>query len=362
VWRPHPPFVNRVHATMLFYIALFFFIAILMLTLLGKLCSVEATDRSGAALVLSGGDIRLFDTVAATFRGGIKIHLSGGVDTSISIPSDVHRLADTCHPPLAQGWGETVEAALSSTKAVIHHFKLSTDPDEVTPLFAFIQCITLLTFLRLFLRLPITPANVQEVAWIVGKAGSHSHDFIEDPAELRPLLKSSQNPSGILAVLSATQRLVLSAVCLLEHRKDNIGFLRQAKVLLENPTSFGSDVTRRVEKIIRSYPPVQSIHGKLSLGWLPLRQTDDVDFFIAIDALPQSDCLMGPNGACASWLHKAALPGQPGCDGMAWFTHTTAIILSAIETEIRQANLTIDKGGDDPDAWEDWVLRRLRVG
>lgn len=349
---------------MLLYPALLLFFAILMLALLGKFSTLEATDGSGATLLLDGRNIRFFNTATAILRGGVRVRLFRGADTNISVPTDMYTLADTCHPPLAQGWRETVDAALSATKAAVQHFKRSGGPNEVIHLYSFIQWITTLTFLHLFFQLPITPTNTQEVAWIIGKSwqtGGCCHDFIEDPAELRSLLKSSSNPSGVLALLSATQRLVLSAVCLLERRRDNIGFLRQARVLLGDPASSGS-VTRLVEKTIRSHPPVQSIHGKLSLGWLPLRWTYDVDFFIPIDALPQTTCLMGPDGACASWLHKAALPGQPACDGRAWLTRAAAIILSAIETEIRQAGLTIDEDEHDPDALEGWILRRLRVG
>jgi len=351
---------------MLVYVTLLLFFAILMLALLGRFATLEATDGPGAALILDGRNIGLFNITIAILRGGIRVRLFRGIDTNVSIPGNVYTLSDTYHPPLAQGWGEMTDAALSSTRAAIQHFKsCSAGPDEVIHLYQFIQWITVLTFLHRFFHLPISPTNIQEVAWIIGKSwqmGSCCQDFIEDPTELRPLLKSSPNPSGILALLSATQRVVLSAVCLLEHRRDNIGFLRQARVLLENPASSGSEVTRLVEKVIRSHPPVQSIHGTLSLGWLPLRWAYDVDFLIPIDALPQSICLIGPDGACASWLHKAGLPAQPACDGRAWLTRATAIILSAIETEIRQAGLTIDEDENDPDAWEDWVLRRLRVG
>lgn len=349
---------------MLFYVALSLFFPISMLVLLSKFCSLEATDDSGAALLLDGGSVGISQTITAVLYGKIKIHFSQGADTSISIPSDVYRTANACHPPLAQDWGEAVDAAISSTKQAIQQLKHSTGPDEDTHLYPFIKCITLMTFLHLFIRVPITPTNVQEVTWIVEKSwqtGGCCQDIIEDPAELHRLLKSSPNPSGILPLLVATQRLVLSGVCLLEHQKGTITFLRQARVLLENPTSSGSEVTRRIEKLIQSHPPVQSIHGKVSLGRLPFHRTYNVDFFIPIEALPQSVCLVGPDGACASWIHKATLPGQPACNGRAWLTHATAIILSAIETEIRQAGLTIDKDEHDPNAWEDWVLRRLRV-
>lgn len=351
---------------MLVYIAFLLSLTVLTLTLLGRFSTLEVTDEPGAALILDSRNIGLFNIMTAILRGGVRVRLFRGIDTNISIPDNLYTLADTCHPPLAQRWGEMADAALSSTRAAIQHFKsCSAGPDEVIHLHQFIRWISMLTFLNVFFHLPISPTNTQEVAWIVGKSWqmrSYCQDFIEAPAELRSLLKSSPNPSGILALLSATQRLVLSAVCLLEHRRDTIGFLRQARVLLENPASSGSEVTRLVEKIIRSHPPVQSIHGALSLEWFPFRWTYDVDFIIPVDTLPQSLCLMGPDGACASWLHKAALPGQPACDGRAWLTHAAAIILSAIETEIRKAGLTIDEDENDPYAWENWVLRRLRVG
>ena len=368
VWRPPTPLA--IVPTMLFYLILLLFFAVLIVTLSKRphhLFTLEATDNSGATLILGGKNVGLFDAITAAFRGGIKAHLHREMDTNISIPHMAYRLANTSHPPLTQDWEETATAALSSTRELIEYFKRSTGPDEAIHLYPFIQSITLLTFLRLFFRLPITFTNIQEVLWIVGgspQTDGCCQEFVGDPVDLRHLIKSSPNPCGVLAVLSATQRLVLSALCLLERQRDNIHFIRQAKVLLQHPASSGSEVIQLVQGTLESHPPVQSVCGgiRLSLGHLPLHHTYGVDSFIPIDALPLSSCIMGPDGACISWLHKAALPGQPGCGGRAWLIRATAIILSAVETGIRQANLTIDGDNHDPEAWEEWDLRRLRVG
>lgn len=366
VWRLPTPLAAV--TTMLFYPILFLLFVLVIVLSFRHLFVLEATDRFGAALILEGKNVGLSDAVAAAFRGGIRAHPRREIDTDISISHMEYMVADAAHPPLAQDWGETAAAALSSTRELVEYFKGSTGPDEVIRLDRFTRCVTLLTFLRLFFRLPITHAGgVQEVVWIIGKSWQMDgcwKDFIKDPVGLRHLVKSSPNPSGVLAVLSATQRLVLSALCLLEHRRDNIQTIRQAKALLQYPSSSGSAVVQLVEKTLQSYPPVQSVNGgvRFSLGRLPLHRTHGVDFFIPVDTLPPSDCFVGPDGTCISWLHKAALPGQSGCDGRAWLVRTAAIILSAVKTEIRQANLTIDGDGHDPEAWEEWILRRSRVG
>jgi len=351
---------------MIFYVVLFLLFVTSMLKLLSKFCVLEATDRSGAALILGGGDVGFFDVVATTLHGGIKARLSRGVDTNTSVSSTAHRLSSNAfHPPLAQDWGETRRAAISSTVEVIQHFKHSTGPDEIVHLYPFIQSVTLLTFMRLFLPPPIVPTNAQEAVQIIGKSwktGGRHQDFIEDPAELCRLVDPSPNRPGMLILLSATQRLILSAVCLLERQNDIIHFVRQAKDLLQHPASSGSEVSRLVEKTLQSHPPIQSVHGRLSFGRLSLCQTHEVNFSIPVDTLPLSTCIMGPDESCASCHHKATLPGPPECSGREWLVHATAIILSAIETEIREARLTVDSGDrHDPEAWEGWVLRRLRV-
>jgi hypothetical protein len=300
--------------------------------------------------------------MTAVLRGGIKGHPWREIDPNISIPLTGYLLANTPHPPLAQGWEETTGAALSSTREVIQHFKRS---HEVIHLYLLIQCVTLLTFLRLFFGLPVTPTNIQEVVWIARKSwetGGCWQEFTEDPVGLSRLTKSSPNPFGVLTLLSATQRLVLSAVCLLEGPRDNLRFIRHARNLLRDPATPGSEAARQVEKILQSHPPVQSIHGRLSLRSLPLHQTYGVDFLIPADTLPLSDCTVGPDGECVLWLHKAGLPGRPACGGRAWLVRATTIILSAIETECRDANLAIDEDERNPEAWEAWVVRGSRVG
>jgi len=84
-------------------------------------------------------------------------------------------------------------------------------------------------------------------------------------------------------------------------------------------------------------------------------------FFVPVDLLPPTTCILGSDGGCVSWVHKAGLPGQPGCDGEQWLIHVTTIILSAIETEIRQGYLTIDGNERGSEEWEEWILRKLRV-
>ena len=353
-------------AAMLFYVALLV-LFILSMLLLSRFVLLEAlSDGPGAALILDGGSFGLFNATTAALHGRINLHLYQEVDTNVSIPRKGYTLANACHPPLAQGWRETTEAALAATKAVIQHLRHSTGPDEVMRLNPLIQSITLLTLLRLFFRLPINPMNAQEAVWIIEKSWEmdgcwEDSEFVEYPAELHRLTKSSPNPSGVLTLLSATHRLVLSAVCLLEHQGDNLRFLRQAALLLQNPSSSGSEVVEFVGKALRSHPPIQSVHGTFPLFRLPSHSTCDVNFFIPVNTLPHSACIIGPDGGCISWLHKA-LPSQPPCGGMTWLIRTTAIILSAIETEIRQARLTIDGEEGAPEAWEEWTVRKMRVG
>jgi len=158
------------------------------------------------------------------------------------------------------------------------------------------------------------------------------------------------------------QRIILAAVCLLEARGENTRFLRWAGTLLRHPASPELDVTRLVKNTKRSHPPFQSIHGILPLRFPPLRWTYNINFIVPVDSIPPSVCIPCPDGTCLSWLHKAGLPGQPECGSDEWLIRATAIILSAVEAEIRNACFTVDADGHDPEAWEDWVLRRLRVG
>lgn len=355
------------YATIFFYVVLSLLMATSMLVFLSKFCILEATDASSAALILDGGNIGPLGIGIAILRRRIKARLSRSMDPDVSLPINAHGLANTSHPPLEQGWGGAAEAAVSSAKGAIWYLEHSTGPNEVISLYSFVQSVTLLTLLRIFLQLPVTPANVQEVVWIIGRSwqtGScwRAQDLTEDHFELRRLIKSSKNPYGIFALLLTTQRVVLSVVCLLEHPKEDVPFIRQARALLRSPNSSGSEAIQRVDKILHSHPPIQSVHGRLSLR-LPLHQTYDVKFFIPVDILPLSACTVGPDGTCVSWIHKTALPDQSTCGGRAWLVRTAAIILSAIETELRQAGLVVDPGdGHNPEVWEGWVLRRLRVG
>jgi len=330
---------------------------------------LEATDRCSATLLLhNSGNVGLSNIITAIFRGIIKVHFYQGMDVNISIHCQEYDSADKPHPPdpLSQDWEEVTGAALSSTREVIHQFKRTHGSDEDTCLHKFIQSVTLSTFLYIFFRIPITSTNIEEVDWIVNNSwrmGDYWQGPIGNLPELARLVKPSPNPSGVFAILLATERLVLAAVCNLETRGENIRFLRRAGTLLRHPTSPELDVTRLVEKIKRSHPPFQSVHGILPLRSSPLRWTCSVKFFIPVDAIPPSACILpGPDGTCHSWLHKADLPGQPACGGNEWLVRAAAIILSAIEVEIRKANLTVDGDDHDPEAWEDWVLRRLRVG
>lgn len=343
---------------MLFCLLLFLlFISIVALLNIRRCIILEATDGFDAGL-LDGRDVGFLDAITAAFRGKIKAHIHGEMDSNVSIPHLAYRSANTNHPPLAQAWEETAAAAVSSTRELIDNFKHSTGPDEVLNLDRFIRCVTLLTFLRIFFRLPIDHTKVQEVVWIIGESLQTDgcwKDFVQDPLGLCRLVRSPPNPSGVFAVLSTTQRLVLSALCLLEHRRDTIQLIRQARDLLQHPASSGSAVIELVGGTLRSHPPVQSVRGcvRLSLGY--------IEFSIPVDILPPSACIIGPDGGCISWLHKAALPSQPECGGREWLIRTAAVILSAVKTEIRQAGLTVDGDEHDPEAWEQWALRRLRV-
>ena len=248
---------------------------------------------------------------------------------------------------------------------MIERFKHNHGPDEGTHLYTFIQSIALSTFLHLFFRLPITSTNIEEVIWITSNTWRMDDTWkqpVGNPPELCRLVKPSPNPSGVLALLLATQRLILAAICILEGRGENLRFLRQAETILHHPASPDSAVTRLVEGVTRTHPPFQSVHGGLSLSYPPLRWTCRMNFFIPVDLLPPSACMLGPDGACVSWLHKAGIPAQPACGSDTWLVHAVTIILSAIEMEIRRANLTVDGDRCDSEAWEEWILRRLKVG
>jgi hypothetical protein len=373
VWRfPTPDslvVVQRIHATMSFCVVIVFLFALLPLVLLWvlhHLCLLEAADRFGAHLLLAdGGDAVLFNIAVATLRGSIRIRLSQEPDPLISLTREEYESASASHPPgpLPQDWEAVTDAALSATRQLIRHFKHTRGPDDETRLYIFIQSVILSTFLRLFFHLQTTPTNIEDVLWIAGetwRAGDSRKDTMPS-LELHRLVKPSPNPSGVFALLSTTERLILATICTLEGRGENIPFLRRASALLRNPISPEPDVTRLVEKVKRTNPPIQLIHGRLSMGSLPFHGSHSMDIHIPVDVLPSSACIFDQDGSCISWIHKA-LPSQLACGGENWLTHATAIILSAIVTEIRQANLTIDADGYDPEAWEDWVLRRLRVG
>jgi hypothetical protein len=363
VWRLPTPL-----ATMLLCVMLFFLFLALMLALLSnlhRLLILEATDRCGATVLLDGsGNVGLSDVMIAIFRGEIKVLFYQGVDANTSIRCQEYESSNKPHPPdpLSQDWEEVTHAALSSTREVIQHLKRGHDSDEDTCLYTFIQSVTLSTLLHLFFRLPITPTNVEEAVWIVSNAWQ-TEDCWQGPIgnlpELSRMVKPSPNPSGVFALLLATQRIILAAICSVEGRGEGIHFLRRAGTLLCHPTSPEPDTTRLVERIKQSYPPFQSVHGRLPLRCPPLRC---MNFLIPTDSIPPSPCILGLDGTCLSWLHKADLPGQPACGGEKWLIRATTIILSAVEVELRKAHLTVDRGKHDPEAWEDWVLRRLRVG
>ena len=326
---------------------------------------LEAIDNAGAAALLRCKNIS--DIVAAILHRKIKIRFYKGVDPDISLSRQAYTFSESPHhlDPLLQDPGEVKDAALSATRGAIHHFMCAHDPDQDTSLYLFIRSVTLSTLLHVFFRLPITSTNIEDTIWIASNTWQLENCW-EEPVsglhDLYRLVKPSPNPSGVFAVLLTMQRLILAAICTLEHRGEVIPFVRRAGSLLRHPTAPEPGVTQLVEKIRRSNPPIQTIHGRLSLRCLPLPWACNIEFLIPVDSLPSSTCTLGPDGTCLSWLHKATLPSPtPECGGEKWVVHTTAIILSAIETEIRNAGLTVDGDGRDPEAWEEWALRRLRI-
>ncbi|KAF9792588.1 hypothetical protein BJ322DRAFT_1016313 [Thelephora terrestris] len=349
----------------MFFASLLFLLVTLFLLLWAKLhriCVLEVSDRSAAHLLMDDSDIRLANVVLAIFRGHIRFRLCKELDPDISMDREEYRSANTFHPPgsLTQDWAAMTHAALCSTKQIIKHSKDYSSIDGEINLRLFIQSVILSTFLHLFFDLPATPTNIEDVVWIVSEtrqAKNQGQQACISSPELSRLAKSSPNPRGVFALLSVMQSLVLAAVCTLEPKGEKIPFLRQAGILLLDPISPERGVAQLVEKVKRSNPPVQFIRGRLPL---PLSISCNMDFFIPTDLLPPSPCIPGPDGRCASWLHKAALPDRPAC-GEEWLIHATTIILSAIETQIRQAHLTVDGDRQGPEAWEDWVLRRSRV-
>ena len=353
---------------MVFYAALFLLL-VTILVLLGNIhyfCLLEATDSYGAMLLLNDS-VGLSDIITAVFRGRIKIHFNEAMDKDISIPCQEYKAADTFHSPdsFTQDWGEVTDAALSSTREVLQKFEQIRGPNEEGRLCLFVQSVILSTYLRLFFRLPITSKSTEDAVWIASntwRTGDCWRGPIEHSSELHRLVKPSPNPSGVFALLLATQRLIVATICTLEHRGENLQFLRHAGTLLRHPTAPEPGVTRLVEEVIQSHPPIQSVHGELSLKFLPLHWTRSVNFIIPVDSLPPSTCVLTPDGTCHSWLHKAGLPGPPACGGHKWLTHTTTIILSAIETEMRKGRFIIDGDEYGPEDWEGWVLRKLRVG
>ena len=351
---------------MFFYIGIIFTLSIIAILLINfhRLCLLEAVDKRGAELLMKGADIGILEIITAVFQENVRIHPHQKLDPHTSITQKEYQLADTPHPPtpLEEDWAAVADAALSSTKEVITHFKYhQNSPGDEMQLCLFIQSIVLGTFLHLFFRLPVTPTSIDDVVWIANDT-LQMDDRRRDPAsspELSRLIKPSPNPFGVFPVLFATQRLILAAICTRELEGGKISFLRRAGTLLRNPTSTEREVGGFVEKIKQSNPPIQFVRGCLSFGGTQ----NNIDFFVPIDLLPLSSCITGLNGSCASWLHKAALlPGQSECGGDGWLVHLTAIVLSAIETEIRQAHLAVDGDKHGSEAWEEWTIRRLRVG
>jgi len=332
-----------------------------------KILMVEAIDNVGATLLLDGSNLRFSDVIAATFHRRIKFEFCEEVDSNLSIPCQAYESADSSHTPdpLTQDWEEVTGAALSATREVIQHFRSVRNSDEDTRLYLFIQSVTMSTILRLFFQLPTTSTYIEDVVWIVTNTW-RADGYWQEPTgslhDLYRLVRPSPDPSGMFSLLSVIQRLILGAICTLEHRGGDLQFIRRAAILLRHPTALDPDAIRLVEGVKGSHPPIQSVHGRLSPRCLPLRWACGMNFFIPIDSLPPSACRLSPDGVCLSWLHKAALPGPPACGGDKWLVRATTIILAAIETEIRGARLTVDGDNHGPEAWEEWVLRRLRVG
>lgn len=358
------PTVQPIHPTMHSYITMLFLVGILFIALsrnIHRLCILEAINKSGADILMDGENIGFFNIIVAVFQGSVAVRFCQDLDPNVSITRNEYRSANACHPPLTEDWEVVANAALSSTKQLLD----CRDPDEETSLNFFIQTVVFSTYLHLFFSLQTTPTNTADVMWIAGKVW-RTDDRHQDSRipfrELSRLVKSSQNPSGVLALLSTTRRLTLATVCTIESRNGKIPLLRRAETLLRHPGFPDPDVTRVVENANKCNPPVQSVHGGLRLGSFPFFGTDQMEFVIPIDLLPPSACIRGSDGRCVSWLHRAALSSQPGCNNERWLIRITTIILSAIETEIRRAHLTIDGNENESEAiWEDWTLRKLRV-
>jgi len=371
VWQPVPTpltVVERMDATVLLslILLLLFLVSIFaLLRNLHNLFTLEATSNAGAVLFLDGENPRFSDLAAAILRRTIRIQLRKDVDSNISLPCQAYESADSPHSldPLIWDWEEVAGAATSATREVIRHFEFVRGSDEDVRLYLFIQCVTLSTVLQLFFQLPTTSANIEDIVWIASNAWrTDGEEPTADLNYLSRLVKPSPNPSRMITLLSTIQRLILGSICTLEHRGENIQFIRRAGTLLRHPSTPDPDVIRLVEGVKQSHPPIQSVHGRLSLRCFPFHQACGMGFFIPVDSLPHPACRPGPDGACISWLHKAALPGPPACGGDKWLVRATAVILAAIETGIRDARLTVDGDKHDPEAWEEWVLRRLRVG
>lgn len=335
-----------------------FILLLVMMRRIYHLC-LEAVNRSGADLLMDNENISFSSVIIALLRGEIGIRFYQELDADISITWKAYQSASTSHPPLTEDWKAVTEAALSSTRQLLQ----CRDPDEVTPLHVFIHSVVLSTFLYLFFHLPITPMNTEVVMWIASKTwrtDDHQQDTMLFP-ELSRLIKSSQNPSGVFALLSTTRRLLLATACTLESRGKKIHFLRRAETLLRDPISPEPGVTRLVERAMRSNPPVQFVRGGFPLGPFAFYGTNEMEILIPIDLVSGSACILGSDGGCISWLHKAALPSKTECGGEQWLVRTATIILSAIETELRQACLIIDENERGSEEWEEWIVRRLRV-
>lgn len=352
----------------LILLLLFLVSAFALLRNIHKIFMVEAIDNVGATLLLDSSNLRFSNIASATLRRRIKFRFYKEVDSNLSIPCQAYEYsANSSHTPdpLTQDWEEVTGAALSATRKAIQHFENARGSDEDTNLYLFIQSVTMSTILRLFFQLPTTSTNIEDVIWIASNTWRTDGCWQESTGSLHDLyrlVRPSPNPSGVFSLLSSIQRLILGTICTLEHRGGNIQHIRRAATLLHHPTAPDPDAIRLVEGIKGSHPPIQSVYGRLSPRCLPLRWASGMNFFIPVDSLPHSTCRLNPDGVCLSWLHKAALPGPPACGGDKWLVRATTIILAAIETEIREAQLTVDGDDRDPEAWEEWVLRKLRIG